>query len=336
MAKKNFFDKIAEGLVLGKDDKIRELNEDPKKKDSSEDSKDEKSEEETKDSKEETPKETEGNPESSKEEPKAEAKPEKDEPKSAEENPKPAPAPQPEPDKKGYTGTGDISGVKDLRQQVTINGDVQVTQYGGAALTQQPAVGEKLNAFVKSIEAIRFTRAEEDSFRNGDALYELNRATSEGEVPSAAVKFAELTLLKCPNKFSKLIRDHISEAVEADPELLTFIKETDARKHQIERRFQPFGATLSGELWTESDVRSYVEDKKSELPPSLAAKACDEDFGRWVWVEHNADTGVIRELPEAEAASHQEKWEEAQRKTSAKPNKKEAPARESKTEGEAS
>ncbi len=303
MSKKSFFDKIAEGLVLGKDDKIRELNEDPKKKDSSEDSKNnEKFEEETKDSKEETPKETEEKPE----EPKAEAKPEKDEPKSAEETPKPAPAPQPEPDKKGYTGTGDISGVKDLRQEVVINGDVLVKQYGGASLAQ-PAVGAKLDAFVKSIESIKFTRAEEDSFRNGDALYELNRATSEGEVPSSAIKFAELTFLKCPKKASKFIRDHISEAIEADPELLTFIRETDARKHQIERRYRPLRAEVASELWDEATARPYIEEQKAELPPRLAANARDEDFGSWVWVEVNGDTGAIRELTEAEAEAHDKK-----------------------------
>ena len=346
--KENFFDRQAKKLmakVVGDDDETRNVKStddkpeddpkaDPKKDDKSDkgnakDGKSEDSKAEPKgksgksDDKSDKDDAKDSKPE---DDPKADPKKDDKSDKGNAKDVKPAPAPAPAA---SYTGAGDINGVRDLRQHVTINGDVQVTQYGGTSLSQS-AVGDKLDAFVKSIEQIRFTRAEEDSFRNGDALYELNRAANEGEVPSAAIKFAELTFLKCPEKTFKFIMEHFSEAIEAFPELIVIAREADARKHQIEHRFVPDCAPET--FWEESAARAYIDEQKAELKPSLAAKAEDSDFGRWTWVEVNGDTGkVTRELSPEEAAAH-----EASKTAPANPKGgKKTSAKKSKPEGEA-
>lgn len=332
MAKKNFFDKIAEGLVLGKDDKIRELNEEPKKKDSSEDSKNnEKSEEETKDSKEETPKETEDNPESSKEEPKAEAKPEKDEPKPEksvpEQKPEPAPAPAPAV---SYTGAGNVTGMSQNSRTVNhYHGTVEQKFYGSGPLGQfaketcKPAKRDELIVLEpEHLEVLLDVRN----------LNKFCLQNEESDIKDAFKVLARAVIQRCPKLFNELVRDNISNAIERDKDLFSFICSANEKKHKVEKRYVAKKSQYDEGPMTEERAKTFIEERKAELAElseELAATAKDEHFIQEVLVEFNLDTGEWRILSDEEAASYK-------KITPAEPNKKEAPARESKTEGEAS
>lgn len=289
-------------------------------KDKSEESKDEATKDEAK---------AEPEPEETKAEVKAEAKAETEEAKSkakaeTEDTPKAikpegivlTPEPKPEPKS---TASSD--------QFFTVNGDMEmkIFKYGSDRIP----VGDK-EAFVESAEKITFSNDEENGFRDGSVLHEVKRARDEGEIPGAAVKFSELVMLKSPEFTVKFIRKHIADAIEADPELLEYIHEVDKRKHQIEKRFRPSHPELATELWDEATARPYIDSRKAELPPRLAAEATDEDYGQWILVEYNADTGALRELTEAESA----KLKKADKgKAQAKPKKKSKTQPEAKAEG---
>lgn len=201
-------------------------------------------------------------------------------------------------------------------QNIVVNGTVEVTNYNyGGKNAEKP---ERPDPFAKAIAELAFSFDEEKGFTDGSALYELKRARSEGEIPGSAKKFAELVFLKSPKERAKFIRKYISEALDADAELLTFIKEIEARKHQIERRFKPDNPAV-GELLEEDSAKTYIDGQKVNLPASLAGKAEDSDFGRWVFVEYNSDTGEVRELTPAEAKPHEEAWAKAHQQPQGKP-----------------
>lgn len=208
--------------------------------------------------------------------------------------------PEPKPEPKPTARSSD--------QFFTVNGDMEmkIFKYG----SDRTPVGDK-EAFVESAEKITFSNDEENGFRDGSVLHEVKRARDEGEIPGAAVKFSELVMLKSPEFTVKFIRKHIADAIEADPELLEYIHEVDKRKHQIEKRFRPSHPELATELWDEATARPYIDSRKAELPPRLAAEATDEDYGQWILVEYNADTGALRELTEAESAKQAKTQPEA-------------------------
>ena len=245
-----------------------------------------------------------------------EAKPEQTESKSEpEQDTKPEQKPEPEskPDVPAEPIPDDPTRMVGYNhdQNIVVNGTVEVTNYNyGGKNTEKP---ERPDPFAEAIAELTFSFDEEKGFTDGSALYELKRARSEGEIPGSAKKFAELVFLKSPKERAKFIRKYISEALDADAELLTFIKETEARKHKIERRFKPDNPTV-GELLEEGAARTYIDGQKVNLPATLAEKAEDEDFGRWVFVEYNSDTGAIRELTPEEAKSHEEAWAKAHKK----------------------
>ena len=203
----------------------------------------------------------------------------------------PEPTPESKPEPKPAAMSSD--------QFFTVNGDMEmkIFKYG----SDHTPAGNK-EAFVESADKITFSNDEENGFRDGSVQHEVKRARDEGEIPGAAIKFSELVLLKSPEFTLKFIRKHIADAIEADPELLEYIHEVDKRKHQIEKRFRPSHPELATELWDEATARPYIDSRKSELPPRLAAEATDEDYGQWIYVEFNADTGALRELTEAESA----------------------------------
>ncbi|MBQ3467996.1 hypothetical protein IJH19_00400 [Candidatus Saccharibacteria bacterium] len=286
----------AEGTEETKEDAEPEPEE---TKDKSEESKDEATKDEAK-----------AEPEETKAEVKAETEEVKAETEETEEPSKaikpegdvltPEPTPEPKPEPKPAAMSSD--------QFFTVNGDMEmkIFKYGSDRI---PASNKE--AFVESAEKITFSNDEENGFRDGSVLHEVKRARDEGEIPGAAVKFSELVMLKSPEFTVKFIRKHIADAIEADPELLEYIHEVDKRKHQIEKRFRPSRPELATELWDEATARPYIDSRKSELPPRLAAEATDEDYGQWILVEYNADTGALRELTEAESAKQAKTQPEA-------------------------
>ena len=255
--------------------------------------------EESKDEAKAEPKPEEPKPEETKAEVKAETE-ETEEPPKAIKPEETVLTPEPKPEPKPTAMSSD--------QFFTVNGDMEmkIFKYGSDRIS----VGDR-DAFKESAEKITFSNDEENGFRDGSILHEVKRARDEGEIPGAAVKFSELVMLKSPEFTVKFIRKHIADAIEADPELLEYIHEVDKRKHQIEKRFRPSHPELATELWDEATARPYIDSRKAELPPRLAAEATDEDYGQWILVEYNADTGALRELTEAESAKQAKTQPEA-------------------------
>lgn len=311
MAKKNFFDKIADGLALGKDDKIRELNEDPKKKDSSEDSKNEKSEEETKDSKEETPKETEDNPESSKEEPKAEAKPEKDEPKPEKSVPEqklePAPAPAPAA---SYTGAGNVTGMSQTSH--TVNNIKEQTVHNHYHGSFHDFVKEICDQPVKRSQLKTLDSNQLEAISNVPDLNKFNFVNEEDQVKNAYKEFAAAIIQRCPKLFNELVREHISGAIERDKDLFKFIYDTNEKKHHVERRYVAKKPEYDEGPMTEERAKQFVAERRKAIAEisseEAAAKVEEKEFIIPKWVEINLDTGSQEILSDEAAAPYEKEW----------------------------
>lgn len=309
MAKKSFFDKIAEGLVLGKDDKIRELNEDPKKKDSSEDSKDEKSEE----AKSEDPKgdKPEDKPEDKKPEDKTE-EPKKEDGKS---DKKDEQAPQAAPQTtatatKGYNGVGNVTGMSQTSH--TVNNIKEQTVHNHYHSSFHDFVKETCDQPVKRSQLKTLDSNQLEAISNVPDLNKFNFVNEEDQVKNAYKEFAAAVIQRCPRLFNELVREHISGAIERDKDLFKFIYDANEKKHRVERRYVAKKPEYDEGPMTEERAKVFVAERRKAIAEisseEAAAKVEEKEFIIPKWVEINLDTGSQEILSDEAAAPYEKEW----------------------------